>query len=229
MKADEIDRYLRRGNTLLAVTLRLLVPYRGERYTSSRAKRLLDLVLGLPVAAIGLPVAGMLALVNAVFHPSLPVLFVQDRVGQKGMVRILKLRSMLPRPANSTAPAHLHEAHRVTSFGRFIRRFYLDELPQLPLVLQGTLSLVGIRVLPVPVYEHLHECWSPGRFERWSRAYHASRLGLTGMHQVYRSKGKEDIQRFHRDVFYSTHASLGFDLYLLWRTLYRVAERWWNW
>jgi lipopolysaccharide/colanic/teichoic acid biosynthesis glycosyltransferase len=87
--------------------------------------------------------------------------------------------------------------------------------------------LVGIRVLPVPVYEHLRSTWSAARFERWSGCYATSRLGLTGLHQVYRRSGKEDSQRFHRDVFYARQASLGFDLYLLWKTLERIIDRIW--
>ena len=50
-------------------------------------------------------------------------------------------------------------------------------------------------------------------------AYDQSSLGLTGLHQILRRQGKEDERRYHRDLFYARNASLGLDLYLLWRTL----------
>jgi lipopolysaccharide/colanic/teichoic acid biosynthesis glycosyltransferase len=143
------------------------------------------------------------------------VLFVQERVGS-GLkpLGVVKLRTM--RPAGRAG--WRHDPSRVTSFGKLLRRYHLDELPQLGHVLHGDLSLVGIRVLPLAVYRYLESAWSPGRFATWARAYDDGPLGLTGVHQVFRRGGKEDVQRFHRDLFYARRASLGLDLYLIWRT-----------
>jgi lipopolysaccharide/colanic/teichoic acid biosynthesis glycosyltransferase len=225
MTLAALDRYLRRGDSFLAAALRVFDPSTGEEYSSSSAKRALDLVVGVPAALFGLPLAFGLAIANKGAHPLLPAFFVQNRAGQASPLKIVKLRTMLPRQSQSSVPQHVHEAERVTVLGRVMRRYYLDEVPQLLLVLNGRLSLVGIRVLPLPVYEHLRSTWAAPRFERWSAWYAASRLGLTGLHQVYRRTGKEDSQRFHRDVFYARRASLGFDLYLMWKTLQRIINR----
>jgi lipopolysaccharide/colanic/teichoic acid biosynthesis glycosyltransferase len=222
---DDLDLYLRADHTALARALRLVSPSIGRRYTSSCHRRALDLVVGLPAAAVGLPIAVLLAAINRAMAPRLAPWFVQHRVGQRGTQRIVKLRSMVPRLEGSVAPLYLHEAARVTPLGRVMRRYDLDELPQLLDVLEGRLSLVGIRVLPVPVYEHLRDTWPTQRFARWEEAYRCSRLGLTGVHQLFRGAGKADLQRYHRDLFYDRHASLGFDLYLLWLTGWRLARR----
>jgi lipopolysaccharide/colanic/teichoic acid biosynthesis glycosyltransferase len=222
---DAVGDYLRRADTLPARVLRVLVPLRGRAYTASRAKRALDLLLGVPAAAIGLPVALVLAGINRLLQPRLAPWFVQHRAGQHGAQRIVKLRSMVPRTDDSTAPLHLHEPARVTPLGRIMRRYDLDELPQLLDVLEGRLSLVGIRILPVPVYEHLREVWPAERFAPWEEAYRTSRLGLTGVHQLFRGAGKEDQHRYHRDLFYAHHATVGLDLYLLWLTVSRVVRR----
>lgn len=219
-----LHRYLRRDGTVVAVALRVLSPTRGLRYTSSRTKRVTDLVVGVPASMAALPIVAFCAAVNRIVHPTLPAFYVQARAGQGTRLRIVKLRSMVPRNATHRAARHLHEPERVTFFGHRMRLYYLDELPQLWPVVRGSLSVVGIRVLPIPVYEHLRATWSPQRFATWSDVYRSSRLGLTGIHQVYRGMAKEDEKRFHRDVFYARHASLGLDLYILWLTVYRLIS-----
>lgn len=157
---------------------------------------------------------GLLLAVNKLLYPRHAALFLQDRVGpDEKPLRVMKIRSMVPN--NVGTGRHIPAC---TSFGRFIRQQYLDELPQLLQVLTGQLSLVGTRVLPVEVYEGLASSWSSERFERWRAMYASTPLGLTGPHQILRRAGKEDARRYHRDMFYARHASLGFDLYLLWRT-----------
>lgn len=184
-------------------------------------------MVSLPAAVVVILAVGLLLTVNKFLYPRHAALFVQDRVGpDEKPLRVIKIRSMVP-----GSPVEGRHIPACTSFGRFIRRHYLDELPQLLQVLTGRLSLVGTRVLPVAVYEGLASAWSPERFERWRAMYASTPLGLTGPHQILRRAGKEDSRRYHRDMFYARHASLGFDLYLLWRTLrsrdneHRIARR----
>jgi lipopolysaccharide/colanic/teichoic acid biosynthesis glycosyltransferase len=180
-------------------------------YLHSAMKRTLDLAVALPGSLLALPLVGALAASNRIAEPRQPAFFVQHRAGHGGTLTVVKLRSMTPRHPSG---------HRVeTALARFMRRHYLDELPQLGQVVLGQLTVVGIRVLPLDVYRLLHETWSPRRFGRWSAVYESTPLGLTGLHQVYRQHGKDDLFRFHRDVFYADHASLGLDLYLIWRTI----------
>jgi lipopolysaccharide/colanic/teichoic acid biosynthesis glycosyltransferase len=162
-------------------------------------------------------IIALLVLANKLLSPGYPALFRQDRVGRGGApLRVVKIRSMASRRKSGAG----HEVGPIcTAFGRLIRQRYLDELPQVFQVLVGQLSLVGIRVLPRDVYDGLQTSWSDERFAAWQAVYAAAPLGLTGAHQVFRGRGKQDRRRYHRDMFYVRRASLGFDLYLLWRTL----------
>lgn len=209
------DRFLRRKDTWPARLVDLLAPQRGHAYLASRAKRRLDLLVALPALVAATPFIVLLALVNRFLQPSHDAFFTQERADHGGRrLRIVKIRSMLP----ESSPAELR------GFERFLRRYYLDELPQLAQVMSGRLSLVGIRVLPFTVLDRLQREWSPRRWASWWAAYNRTPLGLTGIHQVYRSAGKEDLRRYHRDVFYARSASLGLDLYLIWRTLRRAGR-----
>lgn len=175
--------------------------------------------MGVPAVILAIPVLAVLVVLNAYLHPREAPLFAQDRVGHAGRrQRVTKLRSLraLSRPSASG---------RATPFGLFLRWYYLDELPQLLAVLRGKLSLVGIRILPRSVYEDLRCVWPPARFARWARAYEETPLGLTGIHQVFRTERKDDPRRFHRDLFYARRATLGLDLYLLWRTLATIGRK----
>lgn len=212
-----LDAFFRRPDTLLARVLRGLSSSSGTLYAASATKRALDLVVGVPLAAIAILLILLLIVVNKLLYPRERALFRQDRVGRAGgRLRVIKIRSMISRRSSDAAPGG---AAICTAFGRLIRQHYLDELPQLLQVLTGRLSLVGIRALPQDVYDGLRLSWSDRRFETWRAMYCLAPLGLTGTHQVFRRGGKEDERRFHHDMFYARHASLGFDLYLLWRTL----------
>jgi lipopolysaccharide/colanic/teichoic acid biosynthesis glycosyltransferase len=211
------DLYFRRADTGLARMLERLSSKRGPRYRRSGIKRALDLSIGFPLAVISLPVIIVLAIANVLVEPGRPPFFSQWRVGPDGRrMQIVKLRSMTRRRGSSS--------HEIRRLGRFLRGHYLDELPQLFQVLSGQLSLVGIRILPFEVYEELESEWSPVRFRAWRHAYADGPLALTGAHQTLRGSGKEDRLRFHRDMLYARRASLGFDLYLLWRTVRKVGR-----
>jgi lipopolysaccharide/colanic/teichoic acid biosynthesis glycosyltransferase len=173
--------------------------------------------VGFPLAVAALPVILLLALMNSILDPGHAPFFTQSRVGSsRRRLRIVKLRSMR-HPGHGQEPV-------IRPFARFLRKHYLDELPQMFQVLAGELSLVGIRVLPVEVHALLARAWSTRRYDAWSRVYSSAPLGLTGLHQVARGHGKEDTARFHRDLFYARSASLGLDLYLLWRTIRRAGR-----
>ena len=110
------------------------------------------------------------------------------------------------------------EDPRNTRLGSFMRKYQLEELPQLLQVISGKLSLMGLRPNTEYGFEYLQDIWSKDRYNRWKDAYQSGRLGLSGVNQVFGSLLKEDDKRYHTDVFYTKHASLGLDLYLLWKT-----------
>ncbi len=194
-------------------------------------KRLMDRLIGIPVFLLSVPVLAVLAICVKVVSPRGPVFHRQRRIGFDGReLNVWKLRTMHPDAAallESWLEAHpeaqeewqshfkLRRDPRVLPFvGAFLRRFSLDELPQVLHVLRGEMSLVGPR--PFPEY-HLE------RFPPEFRALRTRVLpGITGLWQVTaRSDGDLAIQE-SLDTYYIRNWSPWLDLYLLARTVSAV-------
>ena len=165
-------------------------------------KRLLDLALGLILAALCAPVLGLAALaVRLDLGPG--VLFRQTRSGLRGRAFTLyKLRTMRHGPGP--------DSERLTRLGRFLRASSLDELPELWNVLRGDMSLVGPRPL-LPEYL--------GRYTPRQARRLEVRPGITGWAQVHGRNALAWEERFELDVWYVEHRSLGLDARILGRTL----------
>lgn len=188
-------------------------------------KRLIDIV----VAAVALVVLSPLfvCLAIGVKGTSGDILFRQTRVGLNGrLFQMLKFRSMFAGSENELGKLRAHNEMagpafkmrndpRVTPFGRFMRRFSLDELPQLWNVLVGDMSLVGPRP-PIP--------GEVGLYERRSRRRLSMRPGLTCIWQV---SGRNEISDFDSwvklDLEYIDNWSLLGDFILLLRTVPAVV------
>lgn len=137
-----------------------------------------------------------------------PIFFRQVRPGLKGRpFTPLKFRTMRP----GTEP----DAVRVTSFGRFLRRFSLDELPQLWNVLVGEMSLVG----PRPLLMRYLRRYTPRLRQR-----HDVRPGLTGWCQVNGRNSLMWDRKFAHDVWYVEHWSLALDVIILFMTLGKIVR-----
>lgn len=198
-----------------------ILPRAGSLYF--RSKRLFDVA----AAAAGLLIlAPFFALLAAAVRlvDGLPPLYGQRRVGYLGHEFTLwKFRTMRP---NSDVEAFLPVAGdrdaRVTRLGAFLRRYRLDELPQLWNVLAGEMSLVGPR--PEWVKEVVI-------LEKTVPNYHLRHLvppGITGWAQVYyraTNDPKESLEKHHYDLYYLKHFSLALDLTILLKTLKRVFVR----
>jgi lipopolysaccharide/colanic/teichoic acid biosynthesis glycosyltransferase len=102
------------------------------------------------------------------------------------------------------------EDPRRTPLGIWLRRFNLDEVPQLLNEVRGDMSLVGPRPL-LPEYL--------GRYTPEQARRHDVRPGITGVAQVSGRNALSWPEKFALDVWYVDHASLGLDLRILWRTL----------
>jgi exopolysaccharide biosynthesis polyprenyl glycosylphosphotransferase len=190
------------------------------------AKRALDVAgaAGLLLATLPLLVA-LWALVRAT--SSGPAIFTQERVGVHGRrFRMLKLRTMVDGAEGQRARlAYLNRLSgpifkapddpRITPIGRFLRRFSLDELPQLWNVLKGEMSLVGPR--PLPVYE-ASEIKGPRRRRL------AMRPGMTGSWQVSGRTWVDFDSWMEMDLQYVDRWSLGLDLLILLRTVPAVVR-----
>ncbi|MCB9689706.1 MAG: exopolysaccharide biosynthesis polyprenyl glycosylphosphotransferase [Alphaproteobacteria bacterium] len=185
------------------------------------AKRVLDLLGAVALLALSAPVLAVIAALIR-WQDGGPILFVQERVGRYGRpFRMLKLRTMVPDAERRLPEVLAHNEiagpafkmrgdPRVTPVGRWLRRFSLDELPQLVNVLQGHMSLVGPRP-PLPV--------EVAGWERWQWRRLSVRPGMTGLWQV---SGRADLPWdvwIRLDLDYVDRWSLWLDLALLARTI----------
>ena len=178
--------------------------------------RLLDALLSAALLVLLSPLLLLTALLVAA-SSGRPVLFSQERVGRGGTVfRLWKFRTMR-KDAEAQGPAWSPEDDpRVTGLGRFLRRWRVDELPQLWNVLRGDMAFVG----PRPEQPHFVE-----RLEQQLPHYalrHLVRPGLTGWAQVklpYAASDEESRRKLRFDLFYVKHRSPTLDLAILFDTV----------
>jgi len=142
-----------------------------------------------------------------------PILFRQTRPGlDEQPFELLKFRTMTD--GRGPDGVRLPDGERLTSFGRWLRRTSLDELPQLVNVLRGELSLVGPRPL---LLEYLP------RYSPQQRRRHQVKPGITGLAQVSGRNALDWATRLKLDVEYVERYSLGVDLRIMARTLLKVV------
>lgn len=183
-------------------------------------KRLLDIV----VASVALVLLSPLFLVLAVIvkrNGPGPVFFKQERVGKAGRpFRMIKFRSMVTDAEASLAALmarnegagvlfKMQNDPRVTSCGRWMRRYSLDELPQFWNVLTGEMSLVG----PRPQLQREVEA-----YERHTHRRLLIKPGITGLWQV---NGRSDLpwdEAVRLDLYYVENWSIMGDVIIMWRT-----------
>lgn len=183
----------------------------GASFYRRRGKRWLDLALTVPALALAAPLAAVAALLVRLVLGS-PVLFRQRRPGLGGKPFVLlKLRTL--REATDESGRPLPDSERLTSFGRWLRRTSLDEIPELINVLRGEMSLVG----PRPLLMEYLDRYSPEQARR-----HDVRPGITGWAQVHGRNAVAWEERFRLDGEYVDRLSLGLDLAILGRTALQV-------
>jgi lipopolysaccharide/colanic/teichoic acid biosynthesis glycosyltransferase len=185
--------------------------YPTRRPAYERGKRALDLAIAVPSAVILSPLFAALAVAVKVDSHG-PVFFRQERVGRQGRpFAILKLRTLYDEP-----PAHpadyLIDARdaRITRVGAFLRRWSLDELPQLWNILRGDMSVVG----PRPTLRYQVDQYTEFQRRRLEVA-----PGVTGWAQIHGRNSLDWPARIELDVWYVEHRSLRLDLQILLRTV----------
>jgi lipopolysaccharide/colanic/teichoic acid biosynthesis glycosyltransferase len=157
-----------------------------------------------------------------------PILFRQRRIGLAGReFEVLKFRTMHAHCAEPVAPRQATRSDkRVTRVGAWLRRFSLDELPQIFNVLRGDMSLVGPR-------PHAPGTCAGGRpFEQvvtYYPARHRVPPGITGLAQVRGWRGETDteeklVHRIQSDLEYIETWSIWLDLKILWQTLFVLVR-----
>jgi lipopolysaccharide/colanic/teichoic acid biosynthesis glycosyltransferase len=187
-------------------------------------KRAIDIGLGLMFGIVALPLMVLVAVAIRLDSPG-PVLFRPTRVGRHGKhFSMLKFRTMVTDAENrlhevvhlnvATGMVKIPNDPRVTRVGKWLRRFSLDELPQLYNVLTGDMSIVGPR--PHDVTEVAVE--SVKRQARLS-----VKPGLTGLWQVSARSDPSLAMRIHYDLLYVHNWSLLMDVRILARTIPTIA------
>jgi len=191
------------------------------------AKRVFDIVGSACLLTLLSPVL-LLAAIAVKCTSSGPVFFVQERVGiSKRRFRVLKFRTMvvdaearqrsLETFNEATGPVFkIAKDPRITSFGRFLRKTSIDELPQLINVLKGDMSLVGPRPLPVRDYNGFDQDWHRRRF--------SVRPGITCLWQV-NGRSRLPFERWMElDMEYIDKWSFWLDLKILLKTVPAVLR-----
>lgn len=182
------------------------------------AKRAFDLVVGGLLLVVLSPLWALLALLIKLGSPG-PILYRQERVGKGGaLFTLLKFRSMVRDAEEETGPvfATADDARR-TAIGAWMRRFSLDEIPQLINILRGEMSLVGPRP-ERPFFVERFGAEIPRYLER-----HQVRPGVTGWAQLNDLRGDTSIgDRTIYDLYYIENWSLVFDIKILVLTVARI-------
>jgi lipopolysaccharide/colanic/teichoic acid biosynthesis glycosyltransferase len=178
-------------------------------------RRLLDIL----IAATGLAVASPLLAVAAVaikLESPGPVIYRHRRVGMGGApFELWKLRTMVQGAERLGAGLYIEDRDpRITRVGRLLRRFSLDELPNLANVVRGEMSIVG----PRPTVEEQVRRYTPHQRRRLD-----VKPGITGWAQVNGRASLSWPERIELDVWYVEHRSLALDLRILIRTARLLA------
>jgi sugar transferase (PEP-CTERM system associated) len=179
-------------------------------------KRGLDVVLSLILVIITLPIIGATALAIRVESPG-PVFYRQERVGLNGVVfKIIKFRSMtVNAEADGNAVWAARNDPRITAVGRIIRKFRIDELPQIINVLKGEMSFVGPRPERPEFVAEL-----TGRVSYYSER-HRVKPGITGwaqLHYIYSDSIEGGLTKLQYDLYYVRNYSLLLDLFIVIQT-----------
>ncbi len=186
--------------------------------------------------AVASPLLFLVGLITKLCHPKYPIIYKQIRLG-KGEVpfECYKFRTMIDSHDNGNSPqpeekkeftnvferTKVSNCKKITPFGAFIRKYYIDELPQLINVIKGDMSLIGPR--PNEKYqidyirEHNHG------FDRLLKIRYAAKPGLTGPWQIDPNKfDLSDGEIINKDIDYIQNATFKADLKLSLTTVFRV-------
>ncbi|MGA3211887.1 MAG: sugar transferase, partial [Terriglobales bacterium] len=195
-------------------------PMARRPWAAIACKRALDLLVGIAGLVLLSPLLLTIAVAIRVKMGS-PVFFRQLRPGYRAHpFRLAKFRTMTDYSFSGSAsdmnvdPSR--DAVRLTKLGKLLRRFSLDELPQLWNVISGSMSLVG----PRPLLMEYLDRYTPEQARR-----HDVKPGITGWTQINGRNANTWEQKFAMDVWYVDHWSFWLDLRILAITLWKVVKQ----
>ncbi len=150
-----------------------------------------------------------------------PVFFIQERLGQKGIVfGIIKFRTMIVNAVKTGKGIFVEENDmRITRVGNILRKTSMDELPQLINVLKGDMSIVGPRP-PLPDYPKTYEEYTSAVKQRFE-----FKPGITGYAQISGRKNLDWDERFGFDTIYVNSYSFWMDMYILIKSVIAIISK----
>ncbi|QDU67371.1 sugar transferase [Engelhardtia mirabilis] len=190
-------------------------PDRSQGTLSALVKRLLDIALALVTLVLTAPLFVVAAILIKRDSEG-PIFYLQERIGKDGRpFRIFKFRTMhVHLSGDAPAPRDDHDP-RITTVGRLLRRYSLDELPQVLNVLTGEMSMVGPRPeMPFIVAGY-------GALERERLR---AKPGITGLWQISYARTEEIHKNLDYDIYYVENRSLLLDLVILVLTVFAVVK-----
>ena len=182
-------------------------------------KRVLDILIALPVLIIGAIPMAIVALLIRLESPG-PAIFRQERIGKDGKVfEFLKFRSMCVGAEHTGSGVYSgKDDARVTRLGRILRATSIDELPQLINILRGDMSLIGPRP---PLTYHP---WPYEEYTEQQKRMFEVRPGITGWAQINGRKAVEWHHRIELNVWYVDNVSFWLDMKIFFKTIGKVLR-----
>ena len=200
------------SNSAAQMEIRTDIPTPKDSFYTRYGKRFLDIVLSGGAILVLSPLFLVVCILELIYHGS-PVFYVDKRPGKDGKIfNMYKFRSMTN--ACDENGELLHPSERITPFGRFIRRYSIDELAGLFNILNGTMSIIGPRPLMVdylPLYNERH------------KYRHAVRPGLACWdlcrgNELTAASFTWNVQ-FESDIYYVENVSLWLDIKQVFKTV----------
>ena len=163
---------------------------------------------------------GLIALAVKLDDPSGPVIFKQERLGKYGKVYwMYKFRTMHVGAEHTGSGVYSDDQdERVTHVGRYLRKFSLDELPQIINIIKGECSWIGFRS---PL---LYHPWTWDKYTEEQKQMFDVRPGITGWAQVNGRRTVEWHKRIQMNIWYVQHVSFLLDLKILFMTVFKVIS-----
>ncbi|NBC65808.1 MAG: lipid carrier--UDP-N-acetylgalactosaminyltransferase [Bacteroidetes bacterium] len=177
-------------------------------------KRIVDFIIACVVLILTSPIFLLVSLILFIQNRG-ALFFYQERPGyQEQPFHIIKFKTMTDeRDQDGNL---LPDVERITAAGQFIRKYSLDELPQLLNVLKGDMSLIGPRPLLfkyIPLYSYEQ------------RRRHEVRPGITGWAQVNGRNSISWTRKFELDIYYVENVSFALDFKIFWLTILKILKR----
>lgn len=187
----------------------------GEKKIYDKLKRIFDIVLAFLILILTLPIWPLITLAIKLEDKG-PVFYLQERVGKnKKIFKLIKFRSMIPEAEKEGVKWADIEDKRITKVGKFLRRFHLDEIPQMINILKGDISLVGPRPERPEFVEKLEK-----EIPHYNLR-HIIKPGFTGWAQIkfrYARSIIDSLEKFQYDLYYIKNRNFILDLKILLKT-----------